>query len=119
MKAVLYPYQFLPSTSLGSSSFNSSIIVAIESDVAGIQLNYTGAPVGSFAVQCSLDQVNWVDMRVNVNGTAATSIPIPASTSPIFIDLIQTAASYLRIAYTRTSGTGSVTGYVTYKRLGD
>lgn len=118
MKLVLKPVKFISAQDL-SSSFTANLPSTLQVDLVGIQLNYTGSPVGIIEVQGSLDNVNFSSMLLSVNGSSATSIAIPTNTSPIAIDLYGSAMPYLRIKYTRTSGTGSMDGFVTYKRLGD
>lgn len=121
MKAVLAPKHFISAQSMGAS-FNTPAFDVTQADNIAIQLNYdTGSsPVGSFQAQVSLDQANWVALPLSIGGAAAAStIPIPGSTSPILIDLFGNSYPYLRIVYTRTSGTATVDGYITYKRLGD
>jgi hypothetical protein len=118
MKLVLKPVKFIAAQSMGAD-FTAALPSTLQVDLVGIQLNYTGSPVGVIEVQGSLDNVNFSSLYLNVNGNPATNIAIPTNTSPIAIDLYGSAMPYLRIKYTRTSGTGSMDGFVTYKRLGD
>lgn len=118
MKAVRNPQKFISAHAL-TGSFVSASQDVLEVDVTTIQLNYTGSPVGSFSVLCSLDNVNFAPLYFSVNGTGGTSVAVPSNTSPIFIDLYGGGFKYLQISYAFTSGSGSVDGYISGKRLGD
>lgn len=82
-------------------------------DRACIQINWvtTGSPVGTFSVQISADYAQ--DNEGNVtnagNWAALTLSPTPDTTltSPTIIDLQNTAAPWIRVVYTRTSGGSS------------
>lgn len=117
MKAVLYPDHFIVAASI-AAGYTSPSMTVIQSDIIGLQLNYTGAPVGSFSVQASLDNVNFTPLYLTVNGTSMNSIPVPANSSPIFIDMYGSSAPYIRVVYTGT-GASTLDGYLTYKRIGD
>jgi hypothetical protein len=118
MKLVRAPYHFMVSQDM-TTSFVSPLVNALEEDAIGIQLNYSGAPVGAIAVQGSLDQINWTSLYVSVNGSVTNTIPIPSDSSPILIDMLTQSIPYIQIAYTAISGTGTMDGFVTGKRLGD
>lgn len=77
-------------------------------------------PVGSVSVQGSndfslnaegnvLNPGNWTVMTVNFNGSAVTTIPITGNTGEGLIDIVTTAVYAIRLIYTSTSGTGSLT----------
>lgn len=128
MKLVLKPAHIISAQSLGAS-FTSSAMPVTQSDILGIQINYTGAPVGAFSVQASLDHAqdaqgniqvagNWADVYLSVNGATTSSIAVPAGTSPILIDIYGPSMPYFRLVYTRTSGTGTADVYLGAKRIG-
>ena len=101
-------------------------------DNLGLQLDWTGSPVGSFQVQVSADYSqdimgnvlnagNWSPIileYIPTGGTLtiATSIPTPVG-SPIYVDLNQTSAPYIRVVYTSSSGTGTLNAYITAKEI--
>lgn len=63
---------------------------------------WTGTASGTISVQGSVDNITFSDMGLgigNVAGVAGNS----------FIDLTQTAADYVRLVYTNTGGTGTLT----------
>jgi hypothetical protein len=130
MKLVLAPQHFVKAQDL-TSNYTTPVINALEEDIVGIQLNYTGSPVGAFAVQGSIDYQtdpssgnvvnpgNWANLFVMVDGSPVSTIPIPAATSPILIDLQSGSIPSIRVVYIATSGDGTLDGYVTCKRIGD
>lgn len=101
-------------------------------DDIGIQLNWTGSPTGTFAVQVSADYSvdtvgggtvlnpgNWISVALSylVAGIPTTSTTIPTSVgSPIYIDLQQLSAPYIRIIYVGT-GVGVLDAYITAKEI--
>ena len=124
MKAVLMEKQLLAAQSL-AGSFTSTPSQVIESDVAGIQVNYSGSPVGSIEVQISADYNpqlqtgNWVSLPFTIAGVTGTTVAIPGNASPVYFDIYGCSMPWVRIKYTASSGTGSMDAFLTYKRLGD
>lgn len=95
-----------------AASFTSPPVEIRLQDNLGFQLKWSGSPVGSFSVQISstysedingnvMDLGAWVSLPLSP-AIAATGAPDDA-----YIDLNQMSAMYVRIVYTRTSGTGS------------
>lgn len=116
---LLESFHFIVATSMGASATSAAIEVKRQDNV-GIQLNWTGTPTGTFAVQISADYK--VDNNGNVmNAGNWISLPLsPAiaaagSADVAFIDINQTGAAYIRVVYTRSSGTGVLDGYITAK----
>lgn len=117
-----------------AANFTSPVYEVLEVDVEAIQVNYTGSPAGTFAIQGSVDYNaiqlpngtfnvlnagNWANLYFSINGgTPAASVAVPANPSPIIFDIYGTGVNYLRIVYTG-SGAGSFSAYVCAKRLGD
>ena len=80
-------------------------------DNIAYQLYWTGTPTGTFDVQVSGDNTNWASLPLN---------PVPAATASsgsAFIDIYQTAANYIRVVYTRTSGSGTLNVLISAKGL--
>lgn len=128
MKLVLKPVHIVTAQSMGAT-FTTTAFPVTQSDILGIQINYTGSPVGSFSVQASLDHAqdaqgniqvagNWADVYLTVNGALTSSIAVPAGTSPILIDVYGPSMPYFRLVYTRVSGTGTADIYLGAKRIG-
>lgn len=102
----------------------SSPVINIQGlDNIGVQLNFTGTPVGTFQILVSADHAeDDVTRKVTNPGTfipiTLPSTPIAAGVAgQIFIDLNQLASAFMRIDYTFTSGTGTLDAYVTGKKV--
>lgn len=91
-------------------------------DDIGIQLNFTGTPTGTFAVQVSIDYAqdsqgvvtnagNWIGITLSPAPVAS------GSADQIFIDIQQISAPWIRVVYTKTSGTGTLNGYISAKAI--
>lgn len=73
--------------------------------LAAVQCVYTGSPVGSLALQVSVDGISFVD--------ALTQAVTGADTTIFNLPLL--GSCYIRVKYTFTSGTGSLNVTVTIK----
>lgn len=87
-----------------------------QQDNCSIQLNFTGAPVGTFNIQGSLDYYpdtnsagNWIAV------TFATPPVASGSAGQILLDMNQLSFPWIRIMYSRTSGTGTLDAYISTK----
>ena len=99
-------FTWLPSVD-ASSDVNSGILSLGDNYRAYIQTTFTGVDVeGTLKLQASIDKVTWVDVQ---NSSQA----VTASGNYVYDD-VDTAAPYIRLAWTYTSGTGNITskGYV-------
>lgn len=116
---LLAPYKFVEAVSMGASITSSAQEVKLQDNV-GLQLNWTGSPVGTFSVQVSMDHLqdnlgnilvagNWVTL------TLSAAIAAAGSADSAYIDLNQISAPYVRLVYTRTSGTGSLDAFIVAK----
>lgn len=81
-------------------------------------LQWTGAPVGTFSVQVSNSYSQNPDGSVQTPGQWSTLLPssfqgtypVPAgSPGNGFLDIVGTEAAWIRLVYNFTSGTGSLT----------
>lgn len=111
---LLKPVTIINAVSM-ASSITSSVVEIKNQDNIGIQLNWTGTPVGTFAVQVSSDYLQDTEGNVMNAGNWITlpispSIAAAGSADSAFVDVNQTSAQYMRVVYTRTSGTGTLTG---------
>ena len=82
-----------------SSSITSPLTDILNADRVSYQISFTGSPTGTFSVQISNDKSIWEDMTLSV---AITAVGSPDNH---FIDC-ETAAKYIRLVYTRASGSG-------------
>ena len=105
-------YPIITNGDMSAASITSAITNIQRLDNIGIQLNWTGAPVGTFAVQVSADYAQDIEGNVTNAGNwtplALTPSPITALGSPIYIDIAQISAPWIRAVYTKTSGTGTL-----------
>lgn len=128
-KSNLLNYQTISSGDMSAASLTSSVTNIQFLDDIGVQFNFSGSPVGSFAVQVSADYAqdtfgnvtnpgNWAPLTFSYfNGATtitATSIPTSAG-SPIYIDMALLSAPWIRAVYTKVSGTGTLDAYITAK----
>lgn len=108
-----------------ATSLTSNPVPIMYEDSVSIQLNYTGVPVGTFQVQGSLDYApvgglyaptgnsgNWANLTLSPVPTASGAADV------ILLDLYALSFPYIRVVYTRTSGTGVLNTYVACKKLG-
>lgn len=105
-----------------TGNITSSVLNCQYLDNIGIQINFTGTPVGTFAVQISADHAQDQQGNVTVAGSwvSLTLSPSPAATGSadqIYIDMTQLSAPWLRVVYTATSSTGVLNVYATGKML--
>ncbi len=121
-KNTLTPYQIFNAVTMGASATSPVIVIAYMDNI-GIQLQWTGTPVGTFSFEVSLDYAasqpggavsnsgTWIPLNVSPAITAA------GVDDQAYVDINQSGATAIRIKYTRTSGTGSLTGYVAAKQV--
>lgn len=115
----LFPVKIIDAASMGASVTSTLAFVQYQDNV-GIQLNWTGTPTGTFTVQVSVDHAQDTLGNVTVAGnwvtlTLSASITAAGSADTAYIDLNQLSAPWARVVYTRTSGTGTLNGYITAK----
>ncbi len=113
----------------GTAVITSAVTCIQWLDNIGIQLNWTSSPVGTFQVQVSADHAqdengnvtvagNWTPIVLNylLSGSMTQSTTIPTSVgSPIYLDLNQLSAPWIRTVYTNASSTGTLSAFITGK----
>lgn len=118
----LVKYQNITSGNMASATITSAVTNIEGLDNIGLQLVWTGSPVGTFAFQISADYAqdflgnvtntgNWVAISTTPNIAAA------GSADTAYVDISQLSAPWIRVVYTKTSGTGTLNGYITAKQL--
>lgn len=129
-KKILAPYQVITNGNM-TGNLTGKVTNINNLDNVGVQLNWTGSPVGTFSVQVSADYAqdtqgnvtnagNWISINITYwNGsTFTTTSTIPTSVgSPIYLDLDLLSAPWIRVIYTAGSSTGTLNAYVTAKGL--
>lgn len=131
-KNALLPVKTITDGDMSTASLTSLVTEIQYLDDIAIQLDWTGAPVGTFAIQVSstfkrYDPTNkitaagtWTPLVLTYwNGSIfVTDTSIPTSVgSPIFLDLALLSAPFVRIVYTKGSGTGTLQCTISGKML--
>lgn len=100
-------------TSMGASIASDAVLLEFE-DNPDIQCTWTGTPTGTLAVQVSLDPTNLGWQTIPFSPTPDQ--PAGSSGSNYF-SLNQTGAAYIRLIYTRVSGTGTLKAKIAAKSV--
>lgn len=109
---------------MSQASLTSAITAVQMVDNVAYQIDFTGAPVGTFSVQVSINYEpgrgpnsepanpgTWVDLTLD------PAIIASGSPDTAFIDINQTGSAYIRLVYTRTSGSGTLNAMITAKAV--
>lgn len=91
----------LASTNLGASLVSDPLELIATKDF-GIQIAYTGSPVGVLELQSSWDRVNWTPI-------AFSQQQINAAPGTHAWNFQRAAFPFVRVAWNRTSGSGTIT----------
>lgn len=116
---LLVPFQFVTAQSLGASFISQAQEVKLQDNI-GIQLNWTGTPAGAFDFQVSMDYAEDINGNITHQGHWISLVLDPAivaagAPDSAYIDFNQLSTPYIRIVYTRTSGTGLLDAYIVAK----
>lgn len=120
-KNTLLKFQTITNGDMSTAAITSSVTSIQFLDNIGVQVNWTGtAPVGTIAVQVSADYA--ADEFGNVTNagnwfTLPVSPAVSGGTGSVYVDLNQMSAPWLRVVYTKTSGTGTLNAFITAKCL--
>lgn len=98
-KNVLLPINILSNGNM-SGTLISNVVNVPYLDNISVQFNFTGSPNGSFFVDVSLDNINWIELPI--------SPALVTTSSPAGADINQTGFTYLRARYVPVSGTGTL-----------
>ena len=98
-------YSLFNAQSLGSNLTSNPIATTYVNNI-GIQLHWTGAPVGTWQVEASNNSTDWFDLNIEPIPTAS------GSEANWGISIVDLPYAYLRVKYSRTSGTGFATALV-------
>lgn len=119
----MQPIHLQTDASMATSLTSNPVPIMYEDSVA-VQLNFTGTPTGTFQIQGSVDynpggplgpsanSGNWANLTLSPVPTAA------GAPDTILIDMYGLSFPYIRVVYTRTSGTGTLNTWVDCKKLG-
>lgn len=98
---IVGPVNLLTGGDMSQASIVSGSLNVASMLAGALELIWTGAPTGTFSVQASMDNANWYDTATPVAAPAGS----PAST---MVQLTDIGFPWVRIKYTKTSGTGSL-----------
>lgn len=105
------PLHFIVAGSMAADYTSEGIDISLVKNVS-IQLNFAGStPTGNFYVQVSLDNTVYTALDL-VDSAGAAWVPAAAGDATIIINLSDIPYSYLKVFYDRTSGTGTLEGYI-------
>jgi len=110
------PVQLDSVIDLTQATYSSMGLTTVWLNQVAVQINVTiaGSPTGNnngiFKLQCSLDNVNWVDMTVPGTQTPLTTLVLNNKSINYIWQLPNISASYIKVVYTK--GTHSAAGDV-------
>lgn len=109
----LTPTYIAQAVSLAADFVSVTVPLAFEDNV-GIQAVWTGTPTGTLAVQISMDPtvLGWQTVTFSPSPTQPTG-----SAGSNWFSIQQTDAAFLRLTYTRVSGTGTLNAKIAAKSV--
>lgn len=110
-KNVITPILIVNAVSMGASITQTTPTNIQFLDNIGVHFIFTGTPSGTFSIEVSNDDSNWAAITLPSTPTAS------GSGDNIYVDLNQLSAAWLRVKYTRSSGTGTLNVYLTAKEI--
>ena len=97
----VFEYSLVTNGSMGAS-ITSALQNLEQMMMAGIQANWSGtSPVGTLSLQISNDNTTWTDY-------SGSSTSVSGNTGNFMWNLWATPYQYIRVIYTRASGTGTL-----------
>lgn len=125
-KTLLIPYNVVPPLAGNMVSTLASLPTNIKTiDDIGYSLQWSGAPTGTFSFQCSADYTPSAPFPSDYPTTAGTWTEITLS-NPIvatgtadnaYVDLKLISAPWVRVVYTPSAGTGTLSVWITGKSV--
>ena len=129
---LLFPVTIFNAVSMATSQTSSIVCTAAPFTVAalktsyqdnfGIQLDWTGTPVGTFSVQISSNRKqddngnvlfagNWITLPLS------PAIVASGTADDAYIDLNQMSCQFIQVIYTAVSGSGTLNGVMVGKAV--
>lgn len=96
------------------ATFTTDAVKCSWEDNVGVQVVWTGTPTGTITIEKSMDPTN-LGWEVHTFSPAPTQPAGSASRS--WFEINQTPASYVRMVYTRGSGTGTIKAKIALKSV--
>ncbi len=123
-KNTLYPYKAISAGDMSQASITSSITDILFLDNIGLQMNWTGTPTGTFSVQVSNDYVPGPQGQPALKAgnwnayTLSPALGAPSGSAGTTAgSLTGCPFRYVKLVYTKTSGTGSLDFFISGKAL--
>ena len=114
-KNSLKPFLVITAGNMALTSVTSSPTNIQFLDNVGYEFDWTGStPIGVITIEVSYSYAQDINGNVTNTGTWTSlglSIAVSGNTGSAVVDLNQLSAPYVRAVYTKTSGTGTLTGY--------
>lgn len=112
------PLQLLTNQDM-SASVSTAGVDFLSLPYGSIRASWTGTPTGAFKVEGSIDNVPNAASVVNWDDTGILVIDAPSgSAGASFINLVGIGFRWLRLTYTRSSGTGALNVTIFGKGMG-
>lgn len=123
MRSEIRPYQVLVSASMAADA-TSAVTIVQKVSLVSYTFSWSGtAPVGTLKIQVSNDYSidaqgnvssagNWSDVSFTTGTGTAASVAVSGTTGTTNINSPLIGSYAIRAVYTRTSGTGTLQGYV-------
>lgn len=98
-----------------TGALTSQAIALTQVDNVAVQLAWTGSPTGTFTVQGSIDYVPLPGGGSSLNAGTWTTITLPTTAATggaagtLLINMNDLGFPWMRVVYTPTSGTGTLT----------
>lgn len=101
------PYQILAAGDM-SASLSTNGVDMLSLPFGAIELVWTGTPTGTFTVDGSIDAVTSPSGVTNWFNTGTTVTAPAGSASSTLVNLTTIGYRWIRVSYTRVSGSGSL-----------
>lgn len=126
-REIIKPFQVITSGNMASATITGLVTIIQKLSMLSYQFTWSGStPVGTLAIEVSNTYAinpdgsvktagTWSALTLNVGGTPASSIAISGNTGSGIVDIDAIGFYAVRPKYTKTSGTGTLQGWVTGK----
>jgi hypothetical protein len=81
-------------------------------DNIGLQISWTGAPVGNLSINCSIDGINYLPLTFGPPITQPAGAP-----GGFLVNLTELPYPWIQLQYTNISGTGTLSAFICGKDL--
>ncbi len=117
-KNFLIPFKIINAGDMSSATLTSAVTDIRYLDNVCIQCIATGAPVGRFDVQASADYaISSTGAVVSTGNWVTMDTASIVAADDVLFDLNQLSFPFIRLLYTKTSGTGTLNAYITAKAV--